>query len=117
MEPTASSDVPVSVGGMQAHVTSISPNQFFTCGVQSGGAKCWGYNYYGELGDGSRTNRDHPTQVVGLTSGVVKISADSYSACAVLTTEEATCWGDNSAGDLGNDATTQSDIPVKVLLI
>ena len=47
----------------------------------------------------------------------VGVSVGGDDACALLSTGRIKCWGDNSAGDLGNDATTQSDIPVKVLLI
>jgi len=63
-----------------------------TCAVQNGAAKCWGENSNGQVDDGSTTNRLNPRQVVGLASGVVKVSAGWYSSCATLTTGEANCW-------------------------
>ncbi len=37
-----------------------------TCAIVSGGGvKCWGYNYYGQLGIGSRTDATSPAEVAG----------------------------------------------------
>jgi alpha-tubulin suppressor-like RCC1 family protein len=114
---TTDSSVPVTVSGMQSHVTSISGNYYITCAVQLGAAKCWGYNSDGAIGDGTTTDRHHARQVVGLTSGVVRISVNWYGTCALLDTAGVRCWGDNTYGSLGNGTTTSSLVPVKVHLI
>ena len=52
-------------------VVSFAAGCYHTCAVLSGGAvNCWGYNGYGQLGQGSTTNRYSPTAVSGLGSGV-----------------------------------------------
>src|SRR5512136_1822248 len=47
--------------------TSLSAGGYHNCIItEAGGVKCWGYNYDGELGDGTNTNRLTPVDVVGL---------------------------------------------------
>ena len=85
-----------------------------TCGMTTGGAAyCWGYNSYGELGDGTTTNRTSPVLVLGGLS-FPQVSAGASHTCGVTTGGAAYCWGDNSYGDLGNGTTTSSVTPVAV---
>ena len=103
-------------GGPNA-VKQISAGTGYTCAVLgSGAAKCWGDNGYGQLGDGTTTNRPVPTQVTGLTSGVASINAGSNSAhtCAVLTSGAVRCWGNNGYGQLGDGTTINRSTPVQV---
>jgi len=52
--------------------------------------------------------------VFGLTSGAQAITAGEDHTCAVVS-GDAWCWGGNSNGQLGNNSTTDSHGPVKVL--
>jgi alpha-tubulin suppressor-like RCC1 family protein len=48
--------------------TQISAGGIHSCAVVSGGAvKCWGYNGFGELGDGSTSNSYLPVDVLAGT--------------------------------------------------
>ena len=52
------------VGGLT--FASLTAGAYHTCGLTSGGAAyCWGYNVYGQLGDGSTTGRTAPVAVAG----------------------------------------------------
>ena len=85
-----------------------------TCAVQSGAAFCWGLNTYGQVGDGSKTSRTAPQQVVGLTAGVTAVSAPGVSACAIVN-GGVQCWGNNFYGQLGDGTTTNRTTPVAVV--
>lgn len=69
----------------------------------SGGAKCWGYNRDGQVGDGSFQNpRLTPVDVFGLTGGVAAIDAADSHTCALAIGGGAKCWGDNWYGPIGD---------------
>ena len=111
----ASTPTPVDVSGLTSGVASISTHIDHTCAVTTtGGAKCWGHNDKGQLGDGSTTDRTTPVDVSGLTSGVASISVGRQHTCAVTTTGGAKCWGDNPYGQVGDGSTTKRTTPVDV---
>tara|TARA_Y100000590_G_scaffold337462_1_gene384454 strand:+ start:466 stop:2172 length:1707 start_codon:yes stop_codon:yes gene_type:complete len=91
---------------------SISGGRDHACGLKADGkAYCWGFNQYGQLGDG--TNLDHksvPTLVVGGYS-FESISAGGNHTCGVATDGKAYCWGFNSSGQLGELTTTNLSSP------
>jgi len=109
------SNVPVDVFGLSSGVSAISAGGDHTCALlTSGGVKCWGFNHYGQLGDGSIANSNVPVDVSGLSSGVSAISAGHRHTCALLTSGGVKCWGDNWYGELGNGTWTNSYVPVNV---
>jgi alpha-tubulin suppressor-like RCC1 family protein len=80
---------------------------------------CWGYNDYGQLGNGSMATATAPTPN-GVTGATAVASGTSYS-CAILQDKTATCWGANYGGQLGNGDPAQvpnsQPSPVKVVAL
>jgi alpha-tubulin suppressor-like RCC1 family protein len=106
---------PVDVGGLTSGVTAIAAGWEQTCALTtSGGAKCWGLNNEGQLGDGTTTQRSMPVDVSGLTSGAIAIVTGGYHTCALITSSGAKCWGRNNEGELGDGTTTERHTPVDV---
>ena len=78
----------------------------------------WGNNANGELGDGTTTNRLVPTAVItsGVLSGkvIIAISAGAGHSSALALDGSMYAWGYNGGGQIGNNSTTSSPVPVKV---
>jgi WD40 repeat protein len=95
--------------------TVIAAGQNHTCAItEPGGVKCWGENDFGQLGDGTTTNRNSPVDVSGLTGGIAAISAGRAHTCALTAGGGVKCWGENEHGELGNSSTVDSAVPVDV---
>lgn len=100
-----SSETPVSVLGLASGVVQVSAGVLHTCAVTTAGAaKCWGNNFYSQLGDGSDINRLSAVQVTGLDAGVAAIGAGYYHSCARMTDATMRCWGNNYRGETGTAA-------------
>ena len=64
---TTDSSTPVEVQGLSSVVQVESVPSHNACALlQDGTVKCWGNNFYAQLGDGTRTNSSVPVTVVGL---------------------------------------------------
>ena len=104
---------PVAVSGLSSAVSAISIRANHTCALLlTGAVQCWGDNGNGRLGDGTLVNKSSPTNVSGLSSGVIAISAGEGHTCALLRTGGVKCWG--AGGKTGDNTATQRLTPVDV---
>jgi alpha-tubulin suppressor-like RCC1 family protein len=117
---TENRNTPVAVVGLASGVVAIAGGGLHTCALTvGGGVKCWGWNGFGQLGDGTTEDRSTPVAVVGLESGVAVIAAGATfygtHTCALTTGARIKCWGFNSHGQLGDGTTRRRSTPVDVL--
>jgi alpha-tubulin suppressor-like RCC1 family protein len=108
---------PVGVLGLASGIRAIGAGAAaeHTCGLMNtGGVMCWGYNAYGQLGDGSASDRSAPVNVVGLVGDAEAVAVGYYHSCALTREGGVMCWGDNYAGGLGDGSTIDSNVPVSV---
>lgn len=100
-------------------ITQLSAGARHVCVLASdSNAYCWGRGSDGQIGNGSTSNRSVPTAVsrTGALNGLSlrKVSAGGFNSCAVASNGQAYCWGDNSAGQIGDGTSTMRSSPVAV---
>lgn len=116
---TGNSAVPVFVhdeetGAHLRNVSQIAVGSSFACArLEDGRAKCWGDNFYAQLGaNHARGDLDDDSAGEALTvvassdtldplTGVQYLTAGSNFACALLAGGTVKCWGNNQFGTLG----------------
>lgn len=111
----ASSPAPVLVsGGLK--FTAISAGNLHTCGISSGSVYCWGDDTFGEMGDDAALASKSAPTPINSTATFVSVAAGGFHSCAIGSDARASCWGDNTSGELGNPTlvTTISPVPTAV---
>ncbi|MFB7612155.1 RCC1 domain-containing protein [Streptomyces gardneri] len=73
----------------------------------------WGRNHLGQLGNGTRSDRNTPQRVPGLDD-VVAVAAGCAHSVALTADGTVKAWGRNDKGQLGNDSAEDSAAPVDV---
>lgn len=112
---TPDSNLPQDVFGAASQISQISAGAHHSCARSGGGGvRCWGRNEFGQLGDGTATNRRVAVDVAGLLSGAAQVSAGGTHSCAVTTAGAVLCWGNNTNGQLGDGTVTARTTPVAV---
>ncbi len=121
--PVAAEPSATEASGAEAALTGvgqIEAGDEHTCAVVTGGqVRCWGYNFFRELGNGNTVASGFPTAVLtpsgaGNLTGVTQVSAGANHSCARLSSGQARCWGYNGDGQLGVGDTAAQTLPVVV---
>lgn len=86
-----------------------------TCRTKSSMVYCWGDNTRGEAGTGGTAAQLTPAVVAGGVPLVDLAEGNrSFHQCGLTAAGAAYCWGDNTAGELGNGTRTASPTPTPV---
>ncbi len=100
----------IAAGSASLHTLALKPD---------GSVWAWGYGGSGQLGNGGFASSSTPVQVLGVTggpfTGVATIAAGFDHSLAIKGDGTAWAWGDDTHGQLGNGATTNSASPVQIL--
>ncbi|PJC52790.1 MAG: hypothetical protein CO030_00985, partial [Candidatus Magasanikbacteria bacterium CG_4_9_14_0_2_um_filter_42_11] len=81
----------------------------------------WGYGYYGQMGNGTKTyTNPYPVQVKGVGGsgyllGAIDVAAGCQSGYALKSDGTVWSWGYGGLGQLGNGGTTEQLYPVQVV--
>lgn len=122
---TANSGVPTGVdtSGVLAGktLTAISAGYAHACALSAEGvAYCWGDGANGRLGNGATANSSVPLAVHmgGVLAGktLTAISAGRDHTCALASDGAAYCWGRGFYGQLGDNTTNDSSVPVAITM-
>ena len=102
-----------SITGVIA-ISASDSYEAFTVALKSNGTVwAWGNNRYGQLGDGTTTDRTTPVQVMNLNS-IASLSTGDDHTVAVKSDGTVWAWGRNGSGQLGDGSTTSRITPVQV---
>ncbi len=93
--------------------TGVAVGAFHSCALtQSGNVYCWGWNLYGALGssatltqmctDGAETTGCTGTPVQAAVSNITKLRVGGSTTCAIDTSHNAWCWGNDDVGQVGH---------------
>jgi len=111
-----------SGAGYLSEVVAIAAGPFHNLALKSDGTVwAWGENGYGQLGDGTTSEKDLPVQVrgedgTGYLSNIIQIAAGGEEAShslALRNDGKVWAWGNGIYGQLGNGGTS-SYTPVQV---
>ncbi len=93
----------------------VSAGSLHTLAIRNDGTLwAWGDNFWGELGDGSNTNRTKPVQVGTATDWAFVYASTGPLSLAMKSNGTLWACGKNFWGQLGNGTNTHSNVPVQV---
>lgn len=106
---------PVVAIPANSNISMVSTGDYHTCALTfAGGVRCWGYNLYGQLGNGGNADSNVPVVALPDGSGATHLSARGLHTCVVVG-GGVKCWGRNLQGQLGNNGSADSNVAVTAI--
>ena len=111
---TSPTTIPFQIEGLH-DIIAIAVGDAHSLALQAdGGVWSWGENSFGQLGDGTYTNRSEPVRVLGLTD-VTAISASANYSVALKSDGTVWNWGIDGARSHESISVLRSTVPVQVV--
>ena len=97
------------IPGNKEKAIAITSGEHHTCALMDNNSiYCWGWNNYGQLGDGTYTNRNIPIiSQINPTNDIVQISAGLRFTCALIENGSIYCWGYNDYNQIEGDESNE----------
>ncbi len=114
--------VPTEITSLQDQVAEVSVGFAHTCTLmKDSSVYCWGYNAYGEIGDGTSQEinmadgvKPTPVHITSLNTDVEVLSAGGFYTCIIKSSDGSLwCWGDNTEGHLATGDTENKVVPTR----
>ena len=109
-----SSPVQTVAGG--TNWKQVASGRYHTAAIKTDGTLwLWGSNYYGALGDNTRTNKSSPVQTIAAGTNWKSVSAGFSHTAAIKTDGTLWGWGVNGNGELGDNTEDRKSSPVQTV--
>ena len=107
---------PVQTVAFGTNWSQVACGAAHTAAIKTDGTLwCWGYNFFGSLGDNSGTNRSSPVQTVALGSNWKQVSCGNAHTAAIKTDGTLWLWGIGDYGNLGDNTATRRSSPIQTI--
>jgi len=111
---TAMRTTPTLVNG-DTDWAAVDGGGLHTCALKTDGSLwCWGYDAYGQLGDGSPYSLQKAPVQAGADTDWKQVSAGSTHTCAVKNNRTLWCFGNNGYGQLGDKTKLNKTVPTQI---
>jgi alpha-tubulin suppressor-like RCC1 family protein len=111
---TTQENTPIQIGVQLNNWLSISVGSQHTVAVkQNGTLWAWGENTFGQVGDGTNTQRNYPVQI-GSAINWVSVTAGTTYSIGLKADGTLWGWGENAYGQLGNGTILPQNTPVQI---
>lgn len=110
--PADASTIAVGPSGPTGTGNALAVGQLHTCALTiDGAARCWGDNYYGQLGTTTNNGTDvaNPIEVTADPGPWLSLTAGGDTTCGIKIDNSGWCWGANYFGQLGTAANNSAN--------
>jgi uncharacterized delta-60 repeat protein len=115
--PSLSPSVVAGSGTDRGRYVAVAGGGLHSLAIRADGTVwAWGWNHFGELGDGSTVDRHTPVMVTGV-SNAAWVAGGAYHSLVLGRDGVAKAWGWNGYGQLGTASTGDSPVPVAVTAV
>ena len=110
---TTTRSIPVTTFAGGTTWKSVACGGYATAAIKTDGSLwVWGGNSNGQLGINNTTSKSTPVTTFSGGNNWKQVACGRFHTAAVKTDGTLWCWGRNNEGQLGDNTTTQRNIPV-----